>query len=100
MKTPERLTALCKAKETLRMRDQRLARMKKQLETVSLEKGITVDTQLQEEIEGVISERNSEIQSLPSSDFMKIFWEQQVCHSFHKYMYSLVVWIRNFSMNI
>ena len=68
--------------------------MKKQLETASLEKSITVDTQLQE-IEGVISERNSEMQSLPSSDFMKIFWEQQVCHSFHKYMYSLVIWICN-----
>ena len=49
MKTPERLTALCKARETLRMRDQKLARMKKQLETVSLEKNINVDTQLQEE---------------------------------------------------
>ena len=54
------------------MRDQKIARMRKKLEVLTSEKGIEVDSEVQEEIEYVIQEKRSYI------NFRKVFWE----HSF------------------
>lgn len=78
MKTPDRLAALKNARKTLRMRDQKIARMRKKLEVLTSEKGIEVDSEVQEEIEYVIQEKRSYIESLPVNDFRRVFWEQQV----------------------
>ena len=78
MKTPERLTALKVAKQTLRIRDQRIARMKKKLDLLTSQKGVAVDIEVQKEIEETISNKKSEIEALPTSDFRRVFWEQQV----------------------
>ena len=59
MKTPDRLAALKNARKTLRMRDQKIARMRKKLEVLTSEKGIEVDSEVQEEIEYVIQEKRS-----------------------------------------
>ena len=89
LKTPERLSALMNARQILLLRDQRIARMKKKLESLTSVKGIAVDDDVQEEIREVISERTSEMESLPSSDFRRIFCEQQVCFfsEFNLYYY-------------
>ena len=79
MKTPERLSALRNARQTLRNRDRKIARMKKRLESLTSEGGVSVGTEVQEEIEEVIEKQTPEIESLPGSDFRRIFWEQQVC---------------------
>ena len=78
MKTPERLSALRKARQTLRNRDRRLARVTKKLEVLTSECGVEVEKEVQEEIQGVIDNHGSEMESLPGSDFRRIFWDQQV----------------------
>ena len=83
MKTPERLSALRAAKKTLRMRDQKIARMKQRLESLTLEKGVEVDQEVYEEITEVVKDKNEEIQSLPESDFRRVFWDQQVNNYFY-----------------
>ena len=62
----------------LRMRDQKLARMKERLRSLMLEKGVEVDQEVHEELPDMIKDKNEEIQSLPASDFRRIFWDQQV----------------------
>ena len=78
MKTPERLFALRSAKQTLRLRDQKLARMKSRLESITSVKGVEIDPESSQQIEAVIAERRSEMESLPTTDFKRIFWDQQV----------------------
>ena len=78
MKTPERLSALRAARKTLRMRDQKIARIKQILESLTSEKGVEIDQEVHEEITEVIKDKNEEIQSLPASDFRRVFWDQQV----------------------
>ena len=78
MKTPERLSALRNARQTLRNRDRKIARVKKRLESATTQNGIAVESHVQEEIEHVIERESSEMESLPNSDFRRIFWEQQV----------------------
>lgn len=62
----------------LRMRDQKLARMKARLELLTSSKGVEVSPEAFQEIEEVVMERMSEIESLPTTDFRRIFWDQQV----------------------
>lgn len=78
MKTPERISALRKARRTLRNRDLRLARMKKKLDAFTSEVGMQLEEQTQKEIELVVSEHASEMETLPLSDFQRVFWDQQV----------------------
>ena len=75
MKTSERLSALRRARETLRNRDQRISRIMKRLESLTSEGGVAVEAPVQEEMEEVIEQQSSEIESLPGSDFKRIFWE-------------------------
>ena len=78
MNTPERLSALRTAKQTLRMRDQKISRMKQRLESLTTKKSVEVDSEVSQEIEDVIKEKSSEIEALPKSDFRRVFWDQQV----------------------
>ena len=78
MKTPDRLSALRKARQTLRNRDRRLARLKNRLEKLTTERGVEMDDDVVEEMTEVIDEHSSEIDALPGSDFRRIFWDQQV----------------------
>ena len=77
MKTPEQLFALRSAKQTLRLRDQKLARMKSRLESITSVKGVEIDPESSQQIEAVIAEWRSEMESLPTTDFKRIFWDQQ-----------------------
>jgi hypothetical protein len=78
MTTPDRLSSLCNAKRTIRIRDQKIARIKKRIESVTSDAGIQLESDAFDEVEGVISEKCSEIEALPVSDFRRVFWEQQV----------------------
>jgi hypothetical protein len=78
MNTPERLSALRGAKQTLRMRDQRIIRMEQRLKALSLEHGVQIDKDTAEEITKVIEEESSVMADLPKSDFRRIFWNQQI----------------------
>jgi hypothetical protein len=78
MKTPERLSALRNARLTLRKRDRRIAYIKRQLESLTLERGVTVESDVQLEIQGVIERESLQMESVGNSDFRRIFWEQQV----------------------
>jgi hypothetical protein len=78
MRTPERLSALRNARQTLRNRDRKIARVKKQLELLTAQRGVAVESHVSEEIKQVIERETSEMESLPESDFRRIFWEQQV----------------------
>ena len=78
MKTPKRLIALHSARQSLRLKDQKLTRMKNQLKSITSEKGVAVEAHVQEEMDHVIAERSSEMEALPETDFRRVFWEQQV----------------------
>ena len=78
MKTLERLLALRNARQTLRNRDRKIARVKKRLDSLTSERGVALESHVHDEIEQVIERESSEMGSLPDSDFRKIFWEQQV----------------------
>ena len=87
MKTPERLTALRKAKQALRNRDRRLSRMKKRLEALTSDCGVELENEVQEEITEVIDRHGTDMESLPISDFRRIFWDQQVVTHFDSIWY-------------
>ena len=72
-KTPERLLALCNARLALRKRDRKIASIKKQLESLTSEKGIALESKVQGEIHSVIVWENAETESLPNSNFKRIF---------------------------
>jgi hypothetical protein len=78
MKTPERLSALRNARLTLRKRDRRIAYIKRKLDSLTLERGVAVESDVQLEIQGVIERESLQMESLGNSDFRRIFWEQQV----------------------
>lgn len=82
MKTPERSSSIQKARKTLRRRDQRIAQLKKQLDSITLQSGVEVNSEVQQEIAEGIKLGNAEMASLPLTDFKRIFWEQQVCLMF------------------
>ena len=63
----------------LRKRDRKIAQIKKRLESLTSRKGVAVASDVQEEIGQVIERSGTEMESLPTSDFRRIFWEQQVC---------------------
>ena len=44
--------------------------------------GVELDKEVQEEILTTIEENEDEIKSLPTSDFRKVFWNQQVCANY------------------
>ena len=92
MKTPERLSALRRARQTLRNLDRKVARIKKRLESLTSEGGVAVEEEVQDEIEAVIERQTSVMESLPGSDFRRIFWERQVV--MYTYSFSSI----NFSM--
>jgi hypothetical protein len=52
--------------------------VKKQLELLTAQKGVAVESHVSEEIKQVMERETSEMESLPESDFRRIFWEQQV----------------------
>ena len=79
---PERLVSLSNARETLRKRNRKIAQIKKQLESLTSRKGVAVASDVQE-IGQVIEMSGTEMESLPTSDFRIIFWEQQVCSMGH-----------------
>ena len=79
MKTPERLLALRNAKLTLKKWDRKITSITKRLESLTSEKGIALESEVQGEIQSVIVRENSEMEDLPNSDFRRIFWKQQVC---------------------
>ena len=65
------------------MIDQKIARMKQRLESLTLEKGVEVDQEVHEEITEVVKHKSEEIQSLPESDFRRVFWNQQINNYFY-----------------
>ena len=83
MKTPERLSALCSAKQTLRLRNQKLARMKIRLESITSVNGVEIDSESSQQIEAVIAERRSEMESLFITDFKKSFGTSRLLFMHH-----------------
>lgn len=73
MRTPERLSTLRNARQTLRNRDRKIACVKKQLELMTSERGVAVESHVNEEIKQVIEKEKAQRWSLSL-----IFWEQQV----------------------
>ena len=55
--------------------------MKKQLDVLTLESGVELETEVQKEITEVIDMHGADNMSLPGSDFQRIFWNQKVITS-------------------
>ena len=73
MKTPGRLLALRNAKLTLRKWYCKIASITKRLESLTLEKGIALESEVQGEIQSMTVRENSKMEALPNSDFRRIF---------------------------
>ena len=78
LKTPERLSVLRRASQTLRNRDRRIKRMEKRLNMLTSECGVELEPEVHNELSDVIDKHGAEIAKLSGSDFRKIFWNQQV----------------------
>ena len=52
--------------------------MKSQLESITSVEGVEIDPESSQQIEAVIAERRSEMESLLTTDFKRNFWYQQV----------------------
>ena len=78
MKSSERVAALRKARQQLRSRDKKIARMKQRLDSVLKQKGIELPSDTQEDLSAIIQKHHSDIETLPMSDFRRVFWNQQV----------------------
>ena len=82
MKTPERLSSLRHAQKTLRKRNRKITRIKKQLESLTSQGGVAVASDVQEEIVQGIERGNIEVENLPASDSGEFSGS-------NKYMYDL-----------
>ena len=78
LKTPERLSVLRRARQSLRNRDRRIKRMEKRLNVLTSESGVELEPEVHNELSDVIDKHGAEIAKLSGSDFRKIFWNQQV----------------------
>lgn len=80
MNTPKRSQHLRSLRRTIRNAKRRVKLMTQKLEEVTLKEGITQpDEALESDMMQVLSNHQNEIDTLNSSDFKRIFWEQQVC---------------------
>ena len=77
MKTPEKLAALRRARQTIKARNKQITRMKVQLMERITEDGIEV-SDVENDMQEAIKSYNDEIVALPQNDFRRLFWEQQV----------------------
>lgn len=75
---PDRISALRNARRTIQNRDRKLAKMKLQLDTLTSVKGVELGNDMHEDIVSIIQKHHPEIESLPMSDFRRVFWNQQV----------------------
>ncbi len=92
MKTPERLLALRAARQTIRIRDQKIARIKNRLKSITASKGVAIGPELSDELETIIEETSPEIEALPTTDFRRVFWNQQVdvdVHDYYTFIHSI-----------
>ena len=77
MKTPEKLAALRRARQTIKARNKQITRMKVQLMERITEDGIEV-SDVENDMQEAIKSYNDEIVALPQNYFHRPFWEQQV----------------------
>ena len=78
MKTPEKLAALRRARQTIKARNKQIKRMKAQLMKRITKDGIEVSDDVENDMQETIKSYNDEIVALPQNDFHRLFWEQQV----------------------
>ena len=78
MKTPDKLSALRNARNTIRKHDRKIEKIKVRLESLTSTRGIAVESNVQEEITQIIQRESPVMESLPAFDFRRIFWKQQV----------------------
>ena len=78
MKTPEKLAALRRARQTIKACNKQITRMKAQLMERITEDGIEVSDDVENDMQEAIKSYNDEIVALPQNDFRRLFWEQQV----------------------
>lgn len=77
-------------KSALRNKQKRLMRIQGKLKKITEQSGIMIDGKLQNDFKEVIDGHQSSINKLPTDDFKRIFWEQQVIMNscMHVVMYS------------
>ena len=76
MKTSESISALRNVRRVIRNRDRKLA-MKQSLDALIAKGGVELGSDMEEEMAS-IGKSHADIESLPMSDFRRIFWNQQV----------------------
>ena len=90
MKGSERVTALRKARQQIRNRDKKIARMKQRLDSVLKQRGVELPDDTQEDLSAIIQKHHPDIETLPMSDFRRVFWNQQVLL---QYFLNIVLWV-------
>ena len=78
MKSTERILALRNARKIIRNRDKKLATLKRRLEMLTSQSGVELGSDMENEMFDIINTHHPEIESLPMSDFRRVFWCQQV----------------------
>ena len=78
MNNTDRISALRNARKVIKNRDRKLAKMRLRLDVLTSSGGIQLGNDIQEDIADIVQAHHPEIESLPMSDFRRVFWNQQV----------------------
>lgn len=81
MKSPQKEMRIRALKNALRNKRRQLQRMKVKLQEITNQKGVQIDSDLQNDFGSIINGNLENISKLPADDFKRIFWQQQVCHN-------------------
>ena len=78
MQSPDKDRRIKALKTALRNKQKRLVRIQGKLKKITEQSGIMIDGKLQNDFKEVIEDHQSNINKLPTDDFKRIFWQQQV----------------------
>ena len=96
MKSPDRIAALRNARKVIKNRDRKISKMKLHLDRLTSNKGVELGSDMQEEILSIIQEHHPKIETLPMSDFRRVFWNQQVNYHIHRVVLAISAMIMLF----
>lgn len=79
MTTPEKKEKISKTKRHVSVAEREVAKLQKQIETLTQECGETVDGELQEDLLSIMYNNNKNIrEAYPEGSFRRLFWDQQL----------------------
>ena len=88
MHTPQRVAHIKSIQRAVRTQRAKVKRLTLKLEKLTASTGINIDEELGNDMQAIVNNHQPDINATKNDDFRRIFWEQQVHHT---YMYMYIV---------